>query len=159
MKKSFSQKELNHLLKKTQNPVKTQRANRYQPSHDIKELLHQNRKIKEKRMNKTEEAFARLLNNAVKTGEILRWHFEHLTFKLAPNTRYTPDFLAVLPSNKWHIFEIKGHLEDDAAVKFKTVCDKFPEISFQMIRKKKEGWETIYNLPANSSPIDINSYA
>lgn len=116
----------------------------------LKPLLAQGRKISEAEMNQTETAFSEVLEEAKKAGEIQKWHFEAVTLKVAPNTRYKPDFLAVLPDGHWQFFEIKGHLRDDAAVKFKTAAEKYPELSFMMIRRKQGRWETIYNLPSKN---------
>lgn len=113
-------------------------------------LLSQKRKISEAAMNQTEEAFSLLLEKAKAAGEIRNWHFEPVTLKVAPNTRYRPDFLAVLPNGHWQFFEIKGYLRDDAAVKFKTAAERYPELSFMMIRREKKEWKTIYNLPSKS---------
>jgi hypothetical protein len=114
----------------------------------LREILGRKRRIREKKMNKTEQLFSKLLEKAQKEGEILRWHFEEVSLKIAPNTRYIPDFVAVLPNGRWQVFEIKGHLEDDAAVKFKSAAAKYPEISFHMIRRSKGQWMTVYNLPS-----------
>jgi hypothetical protein len=122
----------------------------------LAQALQHGRRIREKKMNKTERAFSELLEKAKKSGEILKWHFEEITLKIAPNTRYTPDFVAVLPSGNWHVFEIKGHLEDDASVKFKSAAQRFPEISFQMLRRKKGAWETVFKLPASLTPTHFN---
>jgi hypothetical protein len=111
-------------------------------------LLAQGRKVSESGMNKTEEAFSRLLEEAKTKGEIIAWHFEAITLKVAANTRYRPDFLAVLPDGHWQFFEIKGYLRDDAAVKFKAAPEKFPECSFMMLRRKRGEWMTVYNLPS-----------
>ena len=115
-------------------------------------LLSQKRKISESGMNKTEELFSHLLEASKKAGEIADWQFEAVTLKVAPNTRYKPDFLAVLPCGHWQFFEIKGHLRDDAAVKFKTAAQRYPSASFMMLRRRKGAWETIYNLPSPSRP-------
>lgn len=118
----------------------------------LKELLASPKKIREKQMNKTEETFAALLEKAQADGEILRWEFEPVSLRVGPNTRYNPDFLIVLkPDRHWQLVEIKGHLRDDAAVKFKDCAEKYPEFSFLMIKKKKgkpREWEVIYNLPS-----------
>jgi len=141
MPRPLTQKELKALLQKQKTP-----PSKASPQKTLQGILQQGRRIREKKMNKTETAFAALLEHAKKTGEILRWHFEEITLKIAPNTRYTPDFLAVLPEGNWHIFEIKGHLEDDASVKFKAASQKFPEITFQMLRRKKGQWETLFKI-------------
>jgi hypothetical protein len=112
------------------------------------EIIARKRKIKEKGMNKTEKEFSEILEEAFQRGEILRWQFEEVTLKIAPSTRYIPDFVAVMPNGNWQVFEIKGHLEDDAAVKFKAAAEKYPEISFHMLKKKKGQWITVYNLPS-----------
>lgn len=112
------------------------------------EILSRKRRIREKGMNKTEREFSEILDHAVENGEILRWQFEEISLKIAPSTRYIPDFIAVMPNGNWQVFEIKGHLEDDAAVKFKAAAEKYPEISFHMLKKQKGKWETVYNLPS-----------
>jgi len=115
----------------------------------LQEIMRRKRKIREKKMNKTELAFSKILDKAKIEGEILRWNFEEISLKIGPNTRYIPDFVAVMPNGRWQVFEIKGHLEDDAAVKFKTAAEKYPEISFHMLRRIKGRWMTVYNLPSD----------
>lgn len=117
------------------------------------EILSRKRRIKENGMNKTEREFSEILDNALSLGEIIRWQFEEVSLKIAPSTRYIPDFLAVLPTGAWQVFEIKGHLEDDAAVKFKAAAEKYPEISFHMLKKQKGQWVTVYNLPSRLKPM------
>jgi hypothetical protein len=156
MPRVFKTHDLKKLLKSQSSPQKPGQKTAQKPpqqkedslSQTLQQLLKHGRRIREKKMNKTEKTFSLLLEEAKKNGEILKWHFEEITLKLAPNTRYTPDFLAVLPCGAWHIFEIKGHLEDDAAVKFKTACEKFPEITFQMVKKKKGAWQTLFKIPS-----------
>jgi hypothetical protein len=114
----------------------------------LRDIMKRKRRIREKKMNKTELAFSKILEKAKFEGEILRWNFEEISLKIGPNTRYIPDFIAVLPNGRWQVFEIKGHLEDDAAVKFKTAAEKYPEISFHMLRRTKGRWVTVYNLPS-----------
>jgi len=116
----------------------------------FQEIQSRKRQIREKGMNKRETAFSLLLEAAKKRGEILQWHFETVTLKVSPSTRYIPDFVAVLPSGHWQVFEIKGFLEDDAAVKFKGAAEKFPELSFHMLKLVKGQWVTIYNLPSKT---------
>jgi hypothetical protein len=120
---------------------------------ELTEILSRGRKIREKGMNQTEKAFSLLLEEARDRGEIRKWHFEEVSLKIAPNTRYNPDFVAVLPNGAWQVFEIKGHLEDDAAVKFKAAAEKFPEIGFHMLKRIKGQWVTIYNLPSETKDL------
>ena len=74
-------------------------------------------------------------------GEILSWHFEAYTLKLADNCRYTPDFMVLLPDGTMQFHEVKGFWMDDAKVKIKVAARQFPHI-FLAIRKTKDGWET-----------------
>lgn len=119
------------------------------------EILSRKRRIKEKGMNKTEREFSKILDKAARKGEIVRWQFEEVSLKIAPSTRYIPDFIAVLPTGAWQVFEIKGHLEDDAAVKFKAAAEKYPEMSFHMLKRQRGQWITVYNLPSRlTKPSD-----
>lgn len=122
----------------------------------IKTLLAEPKKIRGKGMNGTETLFSELLESSRLSGEISRWEFEPISLKVGPNTRYNPDFLAVLPDGHWQLFEIKGFLRDDAAVKFKAAAGKYPELSFMMLRKSKGIWEIIYNLPAKSRTSSLD---
>jgi hypothetical protein len=132
----FTPQQLKQLAGKSANPSAFQ------------DLIKAPKRIKLKGMNKLESDFSKILEAAQEKKEILRWHYESITLKLAPNTRYTPDFVAILPNGHHQIFEIKGHLEDDAAVKFKTAAEKFPEMSFLMLTRKQRKWKIIYNVPS-----------
>lgn len=96
-------------------------------------------------MNGLEQEYANLLELRRHAGEILWWVFEGMTFKLADNTRYTPDFALMLASGEIEIHETKGHWEDDARVKIKVAAALFP-FRFVGIRKRPKkdggGWAT-----------------
>ena len=92
-------------------------------------------------MNKTEAAYAAHLDQRKQAGEILTYHFEAYTLKLADNCRYTPDFMVLLPDGTMQFHEVKGYWMDDAKVKIKVAARQFPHI-FLAIRKTKDGWET-----------------
>ena len=77
-------------------------------------------------MNRLEEAMAEHLKMLVKSGEVLVWWFEGITVRLAKATRYTPDFLVMLPDGTLECWEVKGHWEDDARVKIKVAAEHFP---------------------------------
>ena len=94
-------------------------------------------------MNRTEQAYADILETKKKAGEIRDYKFEQVTFKLADDTRYTPDFYVVYPEHA-EFHEVKGGLvRDDAKVKFKVAVSMFPEYGWKwcQLRNKKEGWE------------------
>ena len=95
-------------------------------------------------MNKTEEAMAEHLKMLVKSGEVLAWWFEGITLRLAKATRYTPDFLVMLPDGTLECWEVKGHWEDDARVKVKVAAEHFP-FTFKAFSPKPKrdggGWK------------------
>lgn len=78
-------------------------------------------------MNKTEERYSEVLNERVKSGEVLGWWFEKMTFKLADDTRFTPDFAVLLADGEMEMVDCKGwKSEDDALVKIKVAAETFP---------------------------------
>lgn len=91
-------------------------------------------------MNKTEERFSHILEAQRLAGEILWWKYEAITFKLAHDTRYTPDFLVMYKDGTMECVEVKGWLRDDAAVKIKVAAQMFPFV-FRMMREIKGRWE------------------
>ena len=95
-------------------------------------------------MNKAEADYAAILDIERSQGRILGFYFERMTLKLADDTRYTPDFMVVLPDGEIRFDEVKGFMEDDAWVKFKVASEMFP-FSFRLVKKKAKkdggGWE------------------
>jgi len=77
-------------------------------------------------MNKSEARYADVLAALRLEGKVAAYWFEAFTFKLAPDTRYTPDFVVMLPDGTLEIHEVKGHMEDDAWVKLKVAASLFP---------------------------------
>lgn len=96
-------------------------------------------------MNKTEEAYARLLRDRQLAGEIAWYEFEGVKLRLADSTFYSPDFAVMLASGELQMHEVKGFWTDDAKVKIKVAANKFP---FHFIaaypRKKSEGGGWIF---------------
>lgn len=82
------------------------------------------------KMNKTEAAYAALLDDEKRQGLIRSYWFERLTLKLGFDTRYTPDYFVLRPGQaKPEIHEVKGgFIRDDAMVKFKCAADMFSEV-------------------------------
>jgi hypothetical protein len=92
-------------------------------------------------MNKTEKARAIELEALKRNGEIVAWHYEKITLKLADDTRYTPDFFVVLNDGAVHLEEVKGHWRDDAKVKIKVAAAQFPYFTFiSFERSALSGW-------------------
>jgi len=93
-------------------------------------------------MNKTEAAYAALLERRRAAGEILWFKFEGLKFRLADNTFYTPDFAVMLASGAMEAHEVKGVWQDDARAKIKIAADMYPFrfLAIKVDRKVAGGW-------------------
>lgn len=95
-------------------------------------------------MNAQEREYAARLDMRKRVGEIELFMFEAVTLKLAPDTRYTPDFGVMLTDGTFEFHEVKGHMEDDAWVKIKVAAAMFP-FRFVLARKRPKkhggGWE------------------
>ena len=87
-------------------------------------------------MNKTEAAYAELLELRRKAGEIFAWGFEQVRLRLAHTTFYTPDFLVIMPDNTLEFHEVKGFWREDARVKIKVAATAFPHFRFIAVTKK-----------------------
>jgi hypothetical protein len=95
-------------------------------------------------MNKTEARYAEQLQLRLLAGEVAWFAYEALTLKLAPDTRYTPDFVVMLSDGTLECHEVKGFFRDDAKVKVKVAAEKFP-LRFVVARERPKklggGWE------------------
>lgn len=87
-------------------------------------------------MNKWERLFAADLAALQREGVVACWYFEAVKLRLARKTFYTPDFLIVYADGRLRFVEIKGHLRDDAAVKFKLAREKFAFAEWSMLTIK-----------------------
>jgi hypothetical protein len=99
-------------------------------------------RLKSGMMNKSESEYSRVLELRKCNGEIAWFAFEGLTFRLADNTRYTPDFAVMLNSGELELHEVKGFWTDDAKVKIKVAAELFP-MRFIAVRKTRGSWEII----------------
>jgi len=95
-------------------------------------------------MNGMETRYSQVLDTRKNAGEILEWWYEGITFKLADDTRYTPDFVVQMPDGLLECHECKGFFEDHAKVKVKVAANKFPFV-FRIVRSKAKkdggGWD------------------
>lgn len=90
-------------------------------------------------MNKTEERYEReVLIPLFQTQAVIWYGFEAMTFKLADDLRYTPDFAVQLADGTMEFHEVKAGkkdgkvlCEDDALVKIKASPVRFP-FTFRM---------------------------
>ena len=106
-------------------------------------------RLKSGEKNKTEQQYEdEVLKPALASGEILWYKFEGMTFKLADNTRYTPDFMVLNKDLTLEAREIKGSLtfiQDDAKVKIKVANEQFPlifRVYAPIAKKRGGGWES-----------------
>jgi len=94
-------------------------------------------------MNGLEARMAEELRLKQLAGEVEWFAFESLTLRLADRTRYTPDFLVMLPCGQLELWEVKGHWEDDARVKIKVAAELYPFIfrAFRRSSSTGNGWD------------------
>ena len=100
-------------------------------------------RMKAGEMNGTEQAYHDHLAQRQHAGEIAWFKFEAMTFKLADDTRYTPDFMVMLADGRMEVHEVKGFWTDDAKVKIKVASALFPFEFFAIKKKAKKdggGW-------------------
>lgn len=101
-----------------------------------------------KGMNKTEAAYALILESKKRAGEILRYEREGITLRWPDGMTYSADFAVWMntgqqyPHEKQLLFiETKGAwIEQDALVKFRAARAHWPEFDFQMWQMKKGAW-------------------
>jgi len=95
-------------------------------------------------MNKTEAAYDAHLGLLVHAGEVLWRKFEGVKLRLADNTFYTCDFAVLARDGILEMHEIKGFMQDDAAVKIKVAAAMYP-FRFVIVRARTKkaggGWE------------------
>lgn len=84
------------------------------------------------KMNKTEARYCQRLELLKRADEIVDYCFEGITFKLADDTRYTPDFLVVL-KDRFECHEVKGFIREDSFIKFKIAIKLFQWFRFRLI--------------------------
>lgn len=91
-------------------------------------------------MNKTEAAYAELLEGQRVAGTLREWHFEAVTLKIAHDCRYTPDFLIVRHDGAVELHEVKGFWRDDAKVKTRVAARVLPFPIYAVQRDGRHGW-------------------
>ncbi len=100
-------------------------------------------RLKTGAMNKTEAAYAKLLEEMKYAGEVAWYRFEGVKLRLADNTFFTVDFAVMLKDGTLEMHEVKGFMTDDANVKIKVAADMYP-FKFVVVRAKPKkqggGW-------------------
>lgn len=118
-------------------------------NHSSVKKLYALGRLKSGERNKTEAAYELFLEQQKQCGQILWYKFEAMTFKLANDTRYTPDFIVMLSNGEIECREIKGAKAiflGDAKVKIKVAAEMFPFrfiAVFPIPKKLGGGWETL----------------
>lgn len=107
-------------------------------------LLFAKGRLKHGQMNRTEAAYARLLESDKAAGRVVCWWFESLKLKIADGACwYTPDFLVLLPDGTLELHEVKGArriFQDDAKVKCKVAATMYP-FPLKVVYPAKGGWD------------------
>lgn len=93
-----------------------------------------------RKLNKTEAAY--LFHLQLKTDGWEWIGVQNMTFKLADDTRYTPDMI-VISNGQVEAHEVKGFWRDDAKVKIKVAARLFPWVHFKVAMKTKSGWSVV----------------
>lgn len=98
-------------------------------------------------MNHTEEAYSEALELLKIQGTVLWWRFEAMTFKIAKDTRYTPDFDIFYADGIMEFVDCKSPARIDPAsiVKVKCCAEQFPQFRFvieqRLSKKDGGGWK------------------
>ncbi|MFT0167505.1 hypothetical protein ACLKMY_00555 [Paraburkholderia mimosarum] len=93
-------------------------------------------------MNKTEAAYAQLLDARLSAGEILWYRFEGIKLRLADRTFITIDFAVIPAGAPLEFHEVKGRWTDDARAKTKIAAAQFPFRFIAIQRDGRHGWRT-----------------
>lgn len=102
-------------------------------------------KGKGRQPNKTEGRFLAICEARKKRSEIVDYAFEPITFKLAPDLRYTPDVMIQESHERILFVEVKGaHTWEDARVKFLMARELHPWASWEMWVFEKGEWSQRY---------------
>jgi hypothetical protein len=93
-------------------------------------------------MNELEREFFNTLELRRHAGEFTYVYFEQMTFKLGPDLRYTPDFMAQSAEGGFiSLYETKGFFRDDSRVKIIAAAQMFPMFTFYLARKVRGAWD------------------
>jgi hypothetical protein len=90
----------------------------------------------EERMNKGEARYAQILTARQAAGLVSAWWYEGMSWRLADETHYRPDFVVLLPDGTMELHEVKPASREDggddfgatpeAWVKLKVVAEHAP---------------------------------
>ncbi|QRQ86270.1 hypothetical protein [Cupriavidus oxalaticus] len=97
-------------------------------------------------MNKTERAYADVLEQQRQRGEIIDWKFHPMNVRLAKNTFYEVDFLVLAADMRVEIHETKGgYTTEKGGMKIKLCAEALPWFRFikatKLPAKLGGGWK------------------
>lgn len=115
---------------------KNKPLNPRQPTQEIVNLTYAETSD-EAKLNKTERAYLAFL---LRLDDV--WvGVQNLTFKLANDCRFTPDFCAIDQRGKMRCIDVKGFQREDALIKIKVAARLFPFVLFVIVKKNGTGWD------------------
>lgn len=92
-------------------------------------------------MNKTESAYASVLEERKRSGEIAEYWYEGIKLRLADKTFYTPDFFIMHVNGELHAVDVKGGwIMETSNVKIKCAAEKYPFKFFIAQLGKSRQW-------------------
>lgn len=107
-----------------------------------KQKFHALGRIAKSDMNGTEQAFAALLTERERSGEVLWWKFHVIKVRLADGAWYEPDFLVMHADRTLWIYETKGGFTTEKGqLKIRACAEVLPVIGIikAVKRTKKAG--------------------
>lgn len=99
-------------------------------------------RLKDGELNKTEQEFAALLDLWKQEGSVLWWKAHPFNIRLAANTFYRVDFLALHSDGMLAMYEVKGgYTSDKGQMKIKLATEALPVMRMVKASKrtKKDG--------------------
>ena len=97
--------------------------------------------------NKTELRYAEELELQQAQGNITWWDYEPWTLVIVESNgkkcRFTPDFVVRNGDGTIVCVEIKGFLREAARIRFLAARERYPFLTFKMLRRERGAWEEL----------------
>jgi len=90
--------------------------------------------------SKLERDYAFVLQAMKLSGEIQDWRYEEVTFRLAFDTRYLPDFMVIPQDGAIEFHEVKGLRTQTGRQKFEMAVEKFPWFKWVFVTRDNGAW-------------------
>jgi hypothetical protein len=100
-------------------------------------------------MNKTEERYARYLEEQRRLGAVVDWLFAPASIRLADGLHFLPDFFVVFADGAAEFVDVKAHdrkrdkalAEEDATVKIKAAAERWWMFGWVQTWRDENGWQ------------------